>query len=68
MVPGMASNEEKNPERFSPEWNAALQRFVDAGKKLLANNNDRAALDQLSESGKKLGWVVPIEKPKPVLK
>jgi hypothetical protein len=37
------ANEEKL-ERFSPQWNAALQRCVEAGKKLLADNNDRVAL------------------------
>jgi hypothetical protein len=48
-------------ERYSPEWNEALRRFVDAGQRLLANNQDRAALAEFSEAGKKLGFVVPIK-------
>lgn len=59
------SSSESKPERYSPEWNAALQRFLDAGQRLLANNNDREALAEFSEFGKKIGWIVPIEKQQP---
>jgi hypothetical protein len=52
-----------NIERYSPEWNEALRRFVDAGQRLLADRHDRAALAEFSEAAKKLGFVVP---PKPI--
>jgi hypothetical protein len=53
---------ESKLERFSPEWNEALQRFLDAGQRLLANNHDHEALGEFSEAGQKLGWIVPIKK------
>jgi hypothetical protein len=56
------SSSESKPERFSPDWNAALERFLDAGQRLLANNRDREALAEFSEAGEKIGWIVPIKK------
>ena len=50
--------------RYSPEWNAAMHRWLEAGQRWLANSKDRAAWDQFSEAGRKLGWHVPI-KPDP---
>ncbi len=44
--------------RYSSEWTAELTRFLGAGQRLLANNNDQAALSELSESGRKLGFIV----------
>jgi hypothetical protein len=55
------ANDKNKPERYSHEWNQALQRFVAAGQRLLVDNYDAAALAQLSESGTLLGWIVPIE-------
>jgi hypothetical protein len=50
-------------EQYSKEWMAELKRFVDAGQRFVANNNDRAAFDEFSEAGRKLGWIVPINQP-----
>ena len=47
-------------EKYSPEWSAELARWLDAGQRLLANNQDSAALDEFSDSGSKLGFVIPI--------
>jgi hypothetical protein len=58
---GNMANDKNKPERYSHEWNQALQRFVAAGQRLLVDNHDAAALAQLSESGTLLGWIVPIE-------
>jgi hypothetical protein len=49
-------------ERYSPEWNAELQKFLSAGKRLSEDNSDRTALDELSAAGTKLGFIVPIKK------
>lgn len=46
--------------QYSPEWNAELARWLDAGQRLMANNNDLAALQEFSESGSKIGFIVPI--------
>ena len=54
---------EERPEkltRYSPEWNAELARWIDAGQRLMANNNDLAAFKGFSESGSKIGFIVPI--------
>lgn len=48
-------------ERYSPEWNEALRRFLDAGQRLLADNQDRDAWAEFSEAGRKLGFEVPIK-------
>ena len=58
---GNMANDKNKPERYSHEWNQALQRFVAAGQRLLVDNHAAAALAQLSESGTLLGWIVPIE-------
>lgn len=55
-----AEEENKNPTKFSAEWNAEMARFVEAGQRWVADNSDRAAFDAFSESGRKLGWIVPI--------
>jgi hypothetical protein len=52
----------KELERFSPEWMTELQRFVNAGQRLVADNNDKDALAEFSDAGTKIGWVKPIEK------
>jgi hypothetical protein len=44
----------------SPEWNTELARCIDAGQRLIANNHDLDALQEFSESGRKIGFVVPI--------
>ena len=46
-------------ERDSPEWNAELKRWIDAGTRLLANSEDSAARDAFVESGSILGFFVP---------
>ena len=54
---------EKPPEKltpYGPEWNAELARWIDAGQRLMANNNDLAAFKEFSESGNKIGFIVPI--------
>jgi hypothetical protein len=50
------------PVKYGAEWSAELARWVDAGQRWLADNNDRAAWDEFSESGSKLGFFVPIPK------
>jgi hypothetical protein len=47
-------------KRYSPEWNAELTRWIEAGKRLVANNHDATALKDFSEAGSKIGFVVPI--------
>jgi hypothetical protein len=47
-------------KQYSAEWNAELARWIDAGQRLMANNNDLAALQEFSESGSKIGYIVPI--------
>jgi hypothetical protein len=47
-------------KQYSSEWNAELARWIDAGQRLMANNNDLAALQEFSESGSKIGFIVPI--------
>src|SRR5271157_5562641 len=44
-------------KQYSPEWNAELARWIDAGQRLMANNNDLAALQEFSESGNKIGFI-----------
>ena len=46
--------------RYSPEWMAECERWIDAGRRWMANNNDRAAWDEFAESGSKLGFFIPI--------
>jgi hypothetical protein len=47
-------------EQYSPQWNAELARWLNAGQRLMANNDDPAALQEFSESGSNLGFVIPI--------
>jgi hypothetical protein len=49
-------------EPYTKEWLAELNRFLKAATRLNANNKDAEALAQLSESGKRIGWIVPIKK------
>jgi hypothetical protein len=48
--------------KYSAEWTAQLQRFVDAGQRFMANNKDMAALQELSDAGTKIGFVKPLPK------
>lgn len=52
----------REPEivRYSPEWTAEFQRWLDAAVKWSANHSDRDAWNQFSESGSKLGFYIPI--------
>ena len=52
----------KELEKYSPEWMAEMQRFVNAGQRLLANNNDMDALAEFSDAGSKIGFVKPLPK------
>jgi hypothetical protein len=47
-------------KQFSSEWNTELARWIGAVQRLIANNNDLAALQEFTESGSKIGFVVPI--------
>ena len=47
--------------RYSPEWNAAWNSFVEAGKRM-STSDDRAAWEQFAESGRKLGIILPLRK------
>ena len=47
-------------KQYSHEWSAELERWVAAGQKLMANNNDRDAWQEFIESGSKIGFIVPI--------
>jgi hypothetical protein len=47
-------------KQYSPEWNVELARWIAAGQRLIANNHDLAALQEFSESGSKIGFIVPI--------
>lgn len=49
-------------ERYSPEWTAEMNQFVESGQRWIANPNDMEALEQFSESGRKLGIIVPKDK------
>jgi len=48
-------------ERYSPEWLAEFNRWLELGRWWLANQGDTAALAQFSESGRKLGFIVPMK-------
>jgi hypothetical protein len=48
---------EPPPAKYSPEWMAELQRFVNAGQRLIANNKDGDALAEFSDAGTKIGFV-----------
>jgi hypothetical protein len=56
------SEPSKELERYSPEWMAEIQRFVNAGQRLLANNKDMDALTEFSDAGSKIGFVKPLPK------
>ena len=49
--------------RYSQEWNTQLQRWIDAGQKLMKNNHDPEALQDFSDAGSKIGFVRPIREP-----
>jgi len=48
-------------ERYSKEWLKELERLTEAGQQLLANPTDARLMQQLVESGSRLGWVIPID-------
>lgn len=47
---------------YSAEWSAELQRWLNAGQRLLTNNKDMDALAEFSDAGAKIGWVKTIPK------
>jgi hypothetical protein len=48
-------------EQYSPEWMAEFSRAFEALQRWHANNNDTEALQQFSDAGKNIGWVVPMD-------
>jgi len=47
-------------EKYSPEWNAEMARWIDAGQRVMADNNDLASWREFVDAGSKLGFFVPI--------
>lgn len=48
-------------ERYSEEWLAEMKRWIESGQRLVADQMDREAREQFLESGRKLGFIVPIK-------
>jgi hypothetical protein len=49
----------QKPERFSSEWRIEFSRFLDLGKRCLANPTDEKLTKQFFVSGERLGFIVP---------
>jgi hypothetical protein len=48
------------PEQFSPEWNAEMQRWVDALVRRSENRLDLSTLEEMTEIGVRLGFYHPL--------
>jgi hypothetical protein len=49
-------------EMYSEEWMTNLIEQSKIARRLWADKNNQGLIQQLTESGRKLGWVVPIKK------
>jgi hypothetical protein len=51
----------QKPDRFSPEWNAEMQRWADAVVRRSETRDDLSALADMTEIGIRLGFYHPSE-------
>ena len=59
LAPAVEPSDKLKP--YSKEWLEELNRWTDAAKRLVTDQNDDAALAEFSEAGSRRGWIVPIK-------
>jgi len=57
-----AQSPSTKPTPYSPAWTTQVEKFIVAGQRWMANNDDHDAMKEFVEAGRKLNFIVPISK------